>query len=107
MIEHWDGTSWRVVANPAPSKGYRTLGRIAVVSANNIWAVGGNASTDHVVTFIEHWNGTSWSIVSSPNVGSQGNSLVSVARVPGTNNVWAVGHYTGSSNLQTLTEFYC
>jgi hypothetical protein len=56
MIEHWNGTSWAIVASPTTSG---LLRGVAGVSANNIWAVGG---------VVEHWDGMSWSIVSGPSV---------------------------------------
>jgi len=36
LIEQWNGTSWSVVSSPSPG----LLKGIAIVSANNIWAVG-------------------------------------------------------------------
>jgi len=45
-----------------------------------------------------------WSIVISPNVGTGANALFGVAAVSASD-VWAVGHYTNTSNvLQTLIE---
>src|SRR4051812_26000990 len=44
-----------------------------------------------------------WQQVSSPNVGSGNNYLYSVAAVAA-NDIWAVGYYTTTTNLQqTLT----
>jgi hypothetical protein len=76
LIEHWDGTNWSAVPNPATTGLYG----VAVLASNNAWAVGGAQ--------IVHWNGTTWSVVPSP----QGDyDLQSVAAVsPG--NIWAVGY---------------
>jgi hypothetical protein len=49
-IEHFNGTTWSVVASP----GDFGLDGIAAASADNIYAVGGG---------IEQWNGTSWTNV--------------------------------------------
>src|SRR5207249_607290 len=79
LIEHWNGSSWSVVASPVGS-GNDQLAAVAAVSASNIWAVGNNGNT-----LIEHWNGTSWSVVASPNPGSVSNGLTAVAAVSASN----------------------
>lgn len=99
--------SWNFVKSPNPTSGYNYLYGVAAVSANNIWAVGLNA-TYSTVTYqglIEHWNGSKWSSITNP-AGSANNILNSVARIPGTKQLWAVGSYyaTDTSPEQTLIE---
>jgi hypothetical protein len=89
LIEHWDGSSWRVV--PSPNIGRATyvwrrfdwtpasdneLVSVAAVSADDIWAVGdaGRAvrryKNDHTLILspfkmaplAEHWDGTAWKL---------------------------------------------
>jgi len=69
------------------------FGDIAIVSSNDVWAVGVQ-SNGGTKTLIEHWNGTTWSVVPSPNPGpSQGStSLGSISAVTA-NNIWAAGSY--------------
>ena len=71
LIEHFDGTSWSVVASPQAGNGNDLFG-VAAVSANDIWAVGSfvdpNTNVDRTLTL--HWDGTSWSVIPSPNVTS-------------------------------------
>ena len=65
LIEHWNGTAWRVVPGPAPGQS-SVLSGVAIVSASNAWAVGsyeGNTAPRHDQTLIEHWNGRSWNRV--------------------------------------------
>jgi hypothetical protein len=63
VIEHWDRTSWTVVPSPNPNpQGNNGLGAVAVVSANDVWAVG----EQPLGPFTEHWDGTSWRIVATP-----------------------------------------
>ncbi len=50
----WNGQAWQTVSNPAPGR----LNAVAVVSANEVWAVGGS----HIV----RWDGNVWQIVASP-----------------------------------------
>jgi|SRR5260221_476376 len=108
LVEHWNGTSWTVIASPSPGGYSDVLDSVVAISAKNVWAVGysfvSNSSLPQ--TLIEHWNGMSWSVVPSPNAGGY-NILSSVARVPGTSLLWAVGNYYSSANntvQQTLIE---
>jgi len=92
LVEHFNGTSWSVVATPSlPSGIAGQLLSVAAVSSNNVWAVGNSTGP-----LIEHWNGTSWSIVPGPSVGAAGtlNAVTAIAA----NDVWAVGA-AGGSNL--------
>src|SRR5579863_7941029 len=57
LVEHWNDTTWKVIASPAVSG---SLSGIVAIAANNIWAVGGYRNS---TTLVEHWNGTSWSVV--------------------------------------------
>jgi hypothetical protein len=59
---HWDGSSWKVVSSPWPNTRVSgSLGSIAAVSANNIWATGSDAGA-----LVENWDGSSWNAVSFP-----------------------------------------
>ncbi|HEU5438437.1 MAG TPA: hypothetical protein VFU88_04030 [Ktedonobacterales bacterium] len=97
LIEWWDGTAWRLVANPGPGNLYG----VAAVSAHDVWAVGrqGGYYNDSYrvyvyTTLIMHWNGSQWSVVPSPNPDTSGSYLTSVTAIAA-NNIWAVG-YTGT-----------
>jgi hypothetical protein len=111
LIEQWNGGSWSVV--PSPNAGSYPISNllqgVAVVSTNEVWAVGyaGNLSNVPTVkTLIEQWNGTSWSIVTSPSPGAGENRLYGAAVLAST--VWAVGTFgtTGNVDNRTLTETY-
>ena len=103
LIEHWDGASWSIIPSPNPSGGnFNKLTGVAVVAANDIWAVGSySGSTGHSQTLIEHWDGSTWSIVPSPNVGPYGNYLSSVS-AHSANDVWAVGATNNSTQSLIL-----
>src|SRR2546425_786649 len=111
LIEHWNGKQWSIVASPSPSAQTNFLLGVAIVSANDIWAVGEsqNATSGISQTLIEQWNGSSWSVVSSPNPGSgssPGDSLRGAAADLSSGQAWAVGQFTAASGgTQTLTEF--
>ena len=108
LTMHWDGTQWSVV--PSPNIGPQTndLSEVAAVSANDIWTVGRYINHSNVSqTLTMHWDGTQWSIVPGPNVGL-GDNLLRGLTVISTNDVWAVGEYANSSNInRTLIEHCC
>jgi hypothetical protein len=98
LIEHWDGSSWTIVASPNAT-GPNSLHSVTAVSANDVWAVGESGvdtgSTGDPPgsrTLVEHWNGSNWQIVESPNVDYD-NVLRGVA-ARSANDVRTVGHFT-------------
>lgn len=108
LIDHWDGATWSVVPSPnAPGTNTDFLSGVTATSANSVWAVGYYSLNSSTYTLTEKWNGKHWSIVSSPNVTSA-NELNKVARVPATNQLWAVGWYQDSSTkaINTLIEHW-
>ena len=72
LTERWNGTSWSVVASPAPAKeGYAALRGISCLSASSCVAVGSVASPilapTAEATVAHAWNGTEWSAQTSVN----------------------------------------
>src|SRR5712692_8381428 len=65
LAEHWNGTSWTIVATPNPITGPSEFTGVAAISTNDVWAVGSYLEGDNLTdaTLMEHWNGTSWSVV--------------------------------------------
>ncbi len=108
LVEHWDGTSWQVVASPNPGNG-SYLSSVTTISTDDVWAVGSSyVKSKSTVTLTEHWDGSQWSVVQSPDVDIE-DSLESVSAVDATD-VWAVGDYfedtSGGSLTFTLTEHF-
>ena len=100
LIEHWDGSNWTIVPSPNPRNSYQnTLTGIAVIAANDIWAVGYTLTTNNQ-TLTMHWNDSKWSIVPSPN-GPYGNWLFGATALA-SNNVWAVGASNNQGNTLIL-----
>jgi photosystem II stability/assembly factor-like uncharacterized protein len=63
VIEHFDGSDWRITASPDVAGVHNTgLRAVAAVAADNAWAVGSAGPG----SLIEHWDGTSWHKVASP-----------------------------------------
>ncbi len=103
LIEHWNGTDWRVVPSPDVGATSQSLPGVAAIASDDAWAVGyyGTSSSD-LRTLILHWNGSVWSVVPSPNLGAGSNKLESVAAVSA-NDIWAVGHYWSETERRERT----
>jgi hypothetical protein len=87
VVEHWDGTMWRVVTTPRLRAG-GTLDDVAALSRTDVWAVGQVGTRP----LAELWDGRRWRVI---NIGQEG-ALYAVDGAS-TGNVWAVG-------AQGLTE---
>lgn len=101
MVQHWDGTAWRIVDNPAATRPNAMLYDVGVASATDVWAVGQQRNAaDKIVPLIVHWDGTEWSEVPAPD--GQSGWLNSVSATI-TGDVWTVGNagpeYTDFANL--------
>src|SRR3954454_18833012 len=96
LIEHWDGTRWKVV--PSPNQGQNAgdlnvLNGVTGVSATDLYAAGyfENASTGgQHRTMVAHFDGTSWKIVPSP-APALAQQLHGIFALPRTTDVWSVG----------------
>jgi hypothetical protein len=101
FTEHWDGTAWTLVRPARPgSRGF--FDEVAVVSRNNVWAVG---QTIYQGPLAEHWDGRAWRIVPTPWPGPNGAELSGVVALSG-DDVWAVGFNTTKRIARTLVEHW-
>lgn len=60
LIEHWNGSRWRVDPSPNPSSDYNQLLGVAAVSSTEAWGVGDYFTPNGYRTFIAHSNGHAW-----------------------------------------------
>src|SRR5450759_5672518 len=108
LAEHWNGTSWSVVATVNTGSSHNDLFGVSAVSSSNVWAVGAyETNTAHAsATIAEHWNGKSWSKSTTANPSTY-SYLYAVTALSSTN-VWAVGTYYNfaAANYQTLVEHF-
>jgi hypothetical protein len=111
LIEHWDGTAWSIVPNPALNQPGAVLRSVSVISPSDIWAVGQQGNPDQTTNsgdtpLIEHWNGSTWTVVTAP-AASTPSFLFAVSGDSATD-AWAVGYQTeaGSSTLVPLIEHW-
>jgi len=102
---NWDGSSWNEIPSPNPPNQAEDnhLRALAIISADQIWAVGENdvpGNFKHALTM--RWNGVGWRIVPNPHTSSDTDSeLVAVAGVS-PNDVWASGVVFGPSGVRPL-----
>jgi hypothetical protein len=111
LIEHWDGTAWKVVTSPnvGPGSVYqsnRLLG-ITAASPTDIWAFGSYfaaSGSGHQITLLQHWDGGSWTIQPSPNPTTGGflSDLLYAGVSPSPGNVWIVGDEDEAPHSGTL-----
>lgn len=85
LARHWDGHRWKRVDTPNVADSASSyLTAVAVVSADDVWAVGTNygphsgAGLDNLA---EHWDGSAWSIVDVPQPGGEFDTLESVSAI--------------------------
>lgn len=98
---------WNVVPSPNSALPGNVLSDVSVVSANDIWAVGGSSRGSRIGNVLtEHWNGLSWSIVPGTQPPDSVASLSGVSALSA-NDVWAVGSSAiGNAPSKTLTEHW-
>ena len=99
LIEHWDGTSWKVVASPNTGHGQFQSNRLFGIIANtatDLWAFGSAFKPDgsgQQLTLLLHWNGTKWTIAPSPNPKASNflDDLLFGGVVTAPGSIWIVG----------------
>ncbi len=104
LVEHWNGSAWRIVASPSAASVQAGLLSVTALSSTNVWAAGNSGAS----TLTEHWNGTRWTVVPSPTPrGTLFNPLSGIAAASASN-IWAVGNsQNGTSGIpSTLIEHW-
>ena len=107
LVEHYDGTTWAVVASPSPGARQNILYGVSAIADNDVWAAGAQqdaSGTWHTLT--EHYNGTGWSVVPAVDSGSSGNQFYAIKAVS-SSSVYATGQQAGSGfPSQALVEHW-
>lgn len=112
LIEHWDGTSWKIVPSPNPDS-ISYLTSITASSQNDIWAVGaiGPSQDDEGISvpteaLLIHWDGKSWKVV--PQSLPPGPTRIVVASAGNADNVWLISSMAtggGATSSSTLARW--
>ena len=107
LVEHWNGTAWKVQPSPNPSGLGNSSGLVdvAATSPANAWAVGnyGASARQTDPPLVEQWNGKVWKI--EPANFPEG-SLFGVAATS-SSDAWAVGSYYNGTSYQNLILHCC
>lgn len=93
-ILHYNGTDWHVVASPNVGTGGNWLKGVAVVAANDVWAIGNESESNLDHAFLLHWDGTSWSHDTLADGALQAVVLQGINARSATE-IWAVGRGQG------------
>ena len=108
LILHWNGTQWSIVPSVNPSASSNMLNSVAASAANDVWAVGEYVNASNAqLPLIEHWDGAAWHVAATPDLlGVTKSTLSAVARIPGTQQLLAVGstQKSGGSPEHLLIE---
>ena len=105
LIEHWNGSHWRIVASPSPagSGADNELDGVAATSRSNAWAVGQFWNGANWQPQIEHWNGKTWRGVKTPDPGGHAaRDILEAVVATSPSSAWAVGGYTAGSTGKAL-----
>jgi hypothetical protein len=96
MVQHWDGTRWKLIPSPNKSTAagaLNTLRGVTAVNSKDLYAVGffaNSSSNGQELTLMLHFDGTRWSVIKSP-VKGLAQQLNGVSALPGTTDVWTAG----------------
>jgi hypothetical protein len=105
LIEHWDGTVWKIV--PSPNSGSvntnNHLKGVVALTPSNAWAVGDYDGDNFQGPLILHWNGTSWQSLVVPEPQDGTNIELNAIAAASANDIWAVGRYSTNVGQSTLT----
>lgn len=96
LIEHWNGSAWKIVPFPKDEPADSSLRGVAEVSHNDVWAVG--LSVFPNAALFEHWDGKTWKVVPSPYIYG-GSEMLAVTAIS-SKNVWAAGEGNGAAILE-------
>jgi hypothetical protein len=77
LILHWNGSGWSRVPSPNTIRTFNALYDVAVVTSNNVWAVGDDGGQPVIM----RWNGAQWSLVAYPNLGDTNPWLRGIAAI--------------------------
>lgn len=112
LIEHWNGTKWRLVPSPnfngVNIAGPNYLTSVTATSGSSAWAVGTYmwASPDSFQGLILHWNGKVWARSAVQSVASD-SRLYGITSIPD-GQAWAVGYCddgTGTARQWLIWHF--
>jgi hypothetical protein len=116
LTEHWDGSTWSVVASAPTGQSYDQLNSVSCTSSSDCWAVGTGGAQQQNPAFlpiypaaagdqglVEHWDGSTWSVVPSVTTPAPGGGYLSSVDCVSAAFCWASGATTGSAGAADST----
>jgi hypothetical protein len=98
LIQHWDGSIWKISPSPNQGASHNRLAGVAALSASSAWAVGSyDDATSISLPLILRWNGSSWQSSSVPTLTGATEIVLNGVTAIANNNAWAVGSYRDSN----------
>jgi DNA-binding beta-propeller fold protein YncE len=93
LVEHWDGSTWKVEASPNPAGALESrLRGVDCTSASSCTAVGYYKTASEAYSpFSMRWNGSVWTIVSTPKPSGFSRVYLLDVACPKSTDCWAVG----------------
>ncbi len=104
LVEHWNGSSWKVVPSPDPGgpAGDRFLDSVSATSSAGAWVAGSYSVGSAMRTLVLHCDRVACKVVASPNPGGRrGASVLTGVSAASPASAWAVGWY-GIGSQHTL-----
>ena len=103
LIEHWDGTSWKIVPAPKFLAPISDLNAIAATPENGpLWAVGSQQLGLRTISLVCEYLDGVWRVVPSPNHGPYSNVLFGVESAS-LRDMWAVGSASHGASGTAVT----
>jgi hypothetical protein len=106
LIEHWNGSRWKIV--PSPNRegvGVNLLG-VSAVSSKDVWATGFASKGSTYSTRFEHWNGKRWAVVPGADPAGAGEINLEGISADAPDDVWASGFFTDADGYHPLVEHW-
>lgn len=108
LVEHWDGSSWSVVASPNQGKLLNRLDGVYASGPDDVWAVGSfdTKQDGELHNLAMHWDGESWTVSNPPDAApNRTNGLLSITGSSPTD-VWAGGYLVNNDGRTLATLFH-
>ena len=105
LIEHWNGSSWKIQPSPNPSVAQNYLCGVDATSSSNAWTAGTYVQAGFQGPLMERWNGKSWSIHGSPQPAGYEYDPCSISALS-SSSIWAVGSRWHFDADHTLIEHW-
>jgi len=100
LIEHWDGTSWKVVSGMPPGESSE-LSNVVALATDNVWAGGTSGGGNENKPLIEHWNGSAWTVGRNPHASNV--QVNSIAALSGSE-IWLGGSVSDGHGSEWLLQ---